>query len=262
MTEMERIRRPALPHRGRQVRGRLGAAEPREEAVIGRALADVVHDLGGSLTTMFAALQMAELELDSAHPAALEIAAAMRAARDMEALRRWLLSFVRHDDMPCHLLSLNDLVLVDLPMLQRLMSDRASSHVQITARLASDLPLVMAQPTPLRRLLLNLIVNARDACDEQQHGSIVITTAERELGGVPCIVLSVRDNGKGMSAATRQRVFTPGGHTTKGPRGHGRGMAACRRTAAEMGGHLHVASAEGYGTVVTLMLPLSEAEDL
>jgi len=250
MTATRRVR--PWPHRHHRPRRHADAA--LDEAVIGRVLLDVVHDLTGFLSTLMAAVELARMELPPQHPTAADLAAARASADGINQLRRWLLSYVQRDELPRSLLSLNSLVEADLPMFTRLLSDRVTSHVGIEARLAPDLPLVEADPTRLRRVLLNLVVNARDACDAQERGSIVITTTNRELDGAPHVVLSVRDNGAGMSEETRRRVMVPGGHTTKGHRGHGRGMGMCRRAVEEEGGQLLISSAEGYGTVVTVAL--------
>lgn len=225
------------------------------DALIGRTLLDVLHDLNGLLASLRAALELARLDLESEHPAAPMVGTALEAAAGIDALRTWLLSVARHDDMPRHAVCLNALIQADLPMLTRLLGAR----VRISAHLAADLGFVLAEMTPLRRVMLNLVVNARDACEHGGH--VVITTTNRTIDGVPYVVLGVRDNGVGMSAELRERVLGGDGYTTK-ENGTGRGLAVCRRIVAWHGGRLAVASAEQYGTLVTIALPVLDAAEL
>ncbi len=101
------------------------------------------------------------------------------------------------------------------------------------------------------RAILNLASNAIDACAESETGDSVILRSRSDPGGV---VLSVEDNGVGMSEATLKRIFERF-FTTKSSRGTGLGLPVARKIAEEHGGSLEVESEPGRGTVFHLRLP-------
>jgi signal transduction histidine kinase len=143
--------------------------------------------------------------------------------------------------------------------------------------LAGDLGLVRMQPSQAQQILLNLVLNARDAMPG--GGQITVETGNcnvqvvRESGPIeraddhvardletpaflPCALLVVSDNGTGMSAATRERVFEAF-FTTKEPgQGTGLGLATVHEIVTGSGGLIHLDSAPGRGTRVTILLPL------
>jgi signal transduction histidine kinase len=120
--------------------------------------------------------------------------------------------------------------------------------------------LVLADPAQLRQILLNLVLNARDAMP--QGGKIHVSTraAEFPRDGEPgearrTVVLAVKDNGCGMNAETRARLFEPF-FTTKNPgEGTGLGLATVQRVVGEAGGRIEVASEPGRGTLIEIFLP-------
>jgi len=121
-----------------------------------------------------------------------------------------------------------------------------------------DAPPVVADPIALRRILDNLLRNAREALPAQ-GGAITVTVARRDdpdLG--PRCVLAVRDQGAGMTAEVAARIGEDF-FTTK-PGGTGLGLSNVRRLAGDAGGRLEVDSAPGRGTTVTITFPAAEAD--
>lgn len=132
----------------------------------------------------------------------------------------------------------------------------AMPETQLTA--AADTPAVLADPVAMRRILGNLLRNAREALPES-GGQIKVSLARSEdpdLG--PQCILAVADNGCGMTAEVRAHIFEDF-YTTK-PEGTGLGLSNVRRLAGDAGGHLEVDSAPDQGTTVTITFPAAEAE--
>jgi signal transduction histidine kinase len=121
---------------------------------------------------------------------------------------------------------------------------------------APSLPPVTADPTALRRILDNLVRNALDSLPDGPAEPVVVATAH-EPDAELAVVLSVRDRGCGMDAATCRRAAELF-YTTK-TAGTGLGLAIVRRLAADAGGELEIASEPGEGTTVTLRFPAGDA---
>jgi CheY-like chemotaxis protein len=149
----------------------------------------------------------------------------------------------------------------------RLLKTSFPESVRLEVDLAKVPVVVEGDPTFVRRILSNLVVNARQAVSE--HGFVGVRTESRSrrdlvddrtwLGEVPrgpmVGVLEVSDDGAGMDDATRERVFEPF-YTTKGA-GRGMGLATVLGLVRSMGGAVRVESAPGRGTVFQVALPLS-----
>ncbi len=115
---------------------------------------------------------------------------------------------------------------------------------------------VQANRIRLEQVLVNLLQNALEALDGQADGRIVVTL--RDLG--ECVQVEVGDNGPGLSAQARARLFTPF-HTTK-PEGLGLGLVICRDLVAEFGGQLDVADPADGGALFVLSLRKASGQDL
>jgi CheY-like chemotaxis protein len=125
--------------------------------------------------------------------------------------------------------------------------------VQFTLTLAPGQLVVKADPGQLQQVLLNLVVNARDAMPE--GGTLTLTTRLAiEAGGAEFVVIEVRDTGIGMDAATLAHTFEPF-FTTKGPSGTGLGLATVYGIVTQSGGRVDVTSTPGQGSVFSVRLP-------
>jgi len=137
----------------------------------------------------------------------------------------------------------------------QLMTDKAAeSGITIGATPADDLPEVMTDPTQLYRSLLNLVSNAMDACQEGGRVAVRVYLAK----GRSRFTISVSDNGMGISAENRAKLFTEF-FTTKGNQGTGLGLPVTAKLIAGMGGSITFHSVVGRGTRFVLALPKNGA---
>lgn len=162
---------------------------------------------------------------------------------------------------PC-LFSLNDIAEGMRNLLVRLIGE----NIELKFNLHPSLGLIRMDPTQAQQILLNLVLNARDAMPG--GGKITVETSnckmqvlEESLPGpgsptlIPCALFVVADNGSGMDAATRAHLFEAF-FTTKAGKGTGLGLATVYDIVTSNGGLIHVDSALAHGTRVSVLLPL------
>jgi len=182
-----------------------------------------------------------------------------KAGERASALTQQLLAFSRRQLLQPRLLDLNTVVAESESMLLRLIEE----NIQFVTVLAPSLGMVQADPTQISQILLNLVVNARDAMPD--GGLLRVETANvnmvegdaEESGEVRSgrfVMLEVSDSGTGMDEDTRRHLFEPF-FTTKGPgKGTGLGLATVYGIVKQSGGHIRVESAPGMGTTIRIYL--------
>jgi len=175
---------------------------------------------------------------------------------------RQLLGFGRQRERDPEVIDLNETVVEAEQLLHRLLGE----HITLTTICGRDLWPVKADRTQIEQVLLNLAVNARDAMAD--GGTLTIETrnmsAEETASRLPrasagCSVVSVKDTGVGMDAATQAHAFEPFFTTKALGKGTGLGLATVHSIIKQSGGWIEVASAKGRGTTFTFGLPRAVA---
>jgi PAS domain S-box-containing protein len=219
---------------------------------IGTLTAGVAHNFNNLLMVVLPNLELLSRAVPATHAQALAdcIDAAQRAADLVRKLMTYAGKRPRRRASSCEV----------GPLVERLISmctNTFDPRVRLEAHVAPGLPPVKADATDVEQVLMNLIVNARDAVLASGRPSgLVDVRAVREGDAV---VVTVRDDGVGMDSTTLARACEPF-FTTKGIHaGSGLGLATSSSIATELGGRLTLESEPGRGTLVTLSLPLGEA---
>lgn len=236
----------------------------RWEAV-GRLTGGVVHDFNNLLTgvMLYCDLLLCSLDgRDRRRRYADEIRSAIVQAT---GLVRQLLAFARPQAGPSPPLCLNDVASAMHDLLSRLLGENIKLELQMDPELGSvSIDLAQAQ-----QILLNLVLNARDALPE--GGRITVETRNckfqpvadaamtEELALFPCVLLVVADNGRGMDTETRQRLFEPFFTTKNAGQGTGLGLTTVRSIVTTNRGLIHFESEPGHGTRVLILLPRATA---
>lgn len=244
--------------RRRQLEARLLQAQKIES--IGRLASGVAHDFNNLLTAI---IGYTELSLDMLPPEADErdeLTAIHKAAQSAAILTQRLLTFAREQKIEPRVFYLNDL-LIDLNKLIRRLVGEA---IEIVMHLAPDLGQIKADPGQIEQVLINLIINARDAMPD--GGRITIETcnivldpdrAHAHAGLLPgtYVALMVSDTGLGMEAIVKDHIFEPFFTTKEAGHGTGLGLAMCYGTIKQHGGMIDVVSELNQGTLFTIYLP-------
>ncbi|MFO7569882.1 MAG: PAS domain S-box protein [Smithellaceae bacterium] len=235
---------------------------------VGRLAGGVAHDFNNMLGVILGRTQMAVDEIDPAHPALENLDEVRKAAERSADLTRQLLAFARKQTVAPRVLDLNATVAGMQKMLQRMIGE----DIDLVWKPGQTLWPVRMDPSQIDQILANLCVNARDAIEGV--GRVTLETQNRVLDDAACagmpdgipgdyVLLSVSDNGIGMSRDTQTHLFEPFFTTKAIGKGTGLGLATVYGVVKQNGGLIHVESAPGLGTSFKIFLPrhLAATED-
>jgi signal transduction histidine kinase/CheY-like chemotaxis protein len=232
---------------------------------IGRLAGGIAHDFNNLLTVIngHSAL-LRESPADLAGPdAEASLEEIQKAGNQAAVLTRQLLAFSRKQVLQARVVNLNQIVGELDSMLGRLIGER----IALTTSLDPGLLNLAVDPGQMQQVIVNLVVNARDAMPD--GGRIVISTRNadafpaeaRPVGpDCPCVVLTVSDTGVGMSTHTRAQIFEPFFTTKPEGKGTGLGLATVYGVVRQSGGWIDVESEIGDGTTFALYFPATQAE--
>ncbi|MFO7893766.1 MAG: ATP-binding protein [Longimicrobiales bacterium] len=235
--------------------------------VVGRLAAGIAHDFNNLLTAIRG---NAELIL-AADDVGAEMGDALReisrSAERAAALTRQLLTFTHRGPVEAFPMDVNRLVKGMETLMQRLIGET----IELRVELSVDTGAVLTDPNQIEQVLLNLVVNARDAMPE--GGPITVRTGTSEVGADeagslpydvrpgPYAVITVDDNGVGMEPETAQRIFEPFFTTKPAGVGTGLGLSTVYSIVKQARGHIRVDTAPGEGTRFHVYLPRAEEEE-
>jgi PAS domain S-box-containing protein len=233
----------------------------RMEAV-GRLAAGIAHDFNNVLSAINMGTELLRDTLPADHAGREDLREVRKATDRAIRLVRQLLAFSRQQVLEPRVLGLNDLVTNLENMLRRLLGD----HILMIIELHPGLQPVKADPGQIEQMILNLVVNARDAMPEGGNLTLVTDNVQLEtectfdvpVARGPYVVLSVSDTGIGMDAATRARMFEPFFTTKEQGKGTGLGLSTVYGIVRQSGGAIDVVSAPNCGTTIRIYLPRVE----
>lgn len=253
------------------MRERMRAEEQLRESqkmeALGRLAGGVAHDFNNLLTVIMGEADLILSDPPDDEDLCTSIAQIRQSGERAATLTRQLLAFSRRQVLQTETISLNE-VLTDIEqLLRRLIGER----IQLQISLDPDLPLVRADPGQMTQVVMNLVINARDAMPE--GGIIALTTTQRSITPATeaeytpveagtYAVLIVRDTGQGMDEQTRDHIFEPFFTTKPRGKGTGLGLATVHGIVRQSGGKILFASQPGQGTQFTIYLPVVVAAEI
>lgn len=243
-----------------QLEQRLRQAERLES--VGRLAGGVTHDFNNLLTGVLLYCDLLLASVEPGHRVRKYAEEIRSAGMQASALVRQLLAMSSPKSSERRVLSLNEVV----EGMRNLLVHLIGENIQLRLQLDPNLGLVKIDPTQAQQVLLNLVLNARDAMPS--GGTITIETANCHVqilpgsrfgvseASLPCAICAVQDDGTGMDADTRGHLFELFFTTKSTGKGSGLGLATVRDIVTNSGGLIHVDSAPEQGTRITVLLPL------
>ena len=254
----EEANRRLLEQMAERERAEAALRQAQRIEALGQLTGGVAHDFNNLLTVLIGNIELVERSA-APDPSLHARLGAMRAAAERGALLTGhLLAFARRQSLSPRPVDLNAVV----AGMQELLRSALGHGVQLEAKLAPDLWAAMVDPTQIELVILNLVINARDAMPK--GGSVTVETenchrlpsgrSEAPVEG-EYVALRVRDVGTGMTPVVQARAFEPF-FTTKGPgAGSGLGLSQVFGTARQSGGDVTIDTTPQVGTTVSVYLP-------
>jgi two-component system, cell cycle sensor histidine kinase and response regulator CckA len=229
---------------------------------VGRLAGGVAHDFNNLLTVIGASASMAQRALASGSSATDDLSEIHLAVSRGSELTKQLLAFARKQVLVKRGVELNELVSNVERMLRRLIGE----GTVLSARLSSEPLRVLADAGQIEQVIVNLVINARDAISGPGRIELVtrrfslLPDAEQDAAGLSSgdyACLEVRDTGVGMTAEVQRQLFEPFFTTKPQGRGTGLGLATSFGIVRQHEGAIRVDSAPGRGTVMSVLIPLA-----
>lgn len=248
--ELERAYEHLVQLREREERTQAELIKKERLAAIGRMTSQVTHELRNPLSSLGLNVELLEEELRAMEIApqaeAFELVRAV--TTEIDRLTEITEEYLAYARLPVARPRATDLGALAEELLGFVREELALSGIEVHRAIAPGLPPVQADPNQLRRALLNLLRNAREAM--QDGGALSIAT---RLDAEGCVVLEIGDNGPGIAADDLQRIFDPFFSTKSA--GTGLGLSLTSQIIEEHGGRILAASTVGQGTVFRIVLP-------
>ncbi|MBN9657214.1 MAG: PAS domain S-box protein [Acidobacteria bacterium] len=232
---------------------------------VGRLAGAIAHDFNNLLTVINGYSQIALDQLQTFDPARRSIEEIARAGERATGLVRQLLVFSRKEVPRLEIVDVN----AAISEMEKTIFYLVGEDINIVTNLAAEALLVAADRHQLGQVLMNLLVNARDAMPE--GGSITISTATAPPGDsraveagmtadLPSVRLSVKDTGSGIDEETKLHLFEPFFTTKPAGKGTGLGLSVVHGIVASCGGRVALETELGVGSVFHIYLPAAEAQ--
>jgi PAS domain S-box-containing protein len=229
---------------------------------IGRLAAGVAHDFNNILASIMGSAELQLLQMPSDDPMREEANEIRRAVERGAGLTRQLLAFSRRQPGRPRLLALDEIVCGMESMLRRLIGPEIECDIVRSREPVA----VVADPGQIEQVVLNLVINARDAMPRGGRVTITVEDVEIDQGAAAALVegraghyaqLRVVDTGSGIDEQTRMRLFEPFFTTKEDGKGTGLGLSIVYGIVKQCAGYVSVASEPGKGAAFTIFLPLA-----
>jgi two-component system, cell cycle sensor histidine kinase and response regulator CckA len=236
-------------------------AQAQKMEALGQLAGGIAHDFNNLLTVIQLNTQLMARQLLDQDPLWEHVREVAETSERATKLTQQLLSFGRREVTEPRLLCLNDIIHNLLAMLRRIVG----AGIELATTLATDLRTMTADPSQMEQVIVNLVVNARDAMPN--GGVLTVATdnvvfdeaytaqhVDAQVG--EHVRLAVSDTGMGMSAEVQARIFEPFFSTKEPGRGTGLGLAIVFGIVKQNGGHIRVCSQVGHGTTFEIYIPM------
>ena len=227
---------------------------------LGRLAGGIAHDFNNLMTMVKGYSELLLLQMDGQNPHQEYVESIKKAGEKATRLTKQLLAFSRKQIQFPRELNINDIVSDMEQLISRLLGEDIDFIIVLNPETAT----IKADPAQLEQIIMNLVLNARDAMP--QGGKIYIRTDNRELSAEqigmdsdirpgPYVMLSIRDMGTGMDRLTKAHVYEPFFTTKDEGKGTGLGLSTVYGIIKQIGGHIEFTSELNQGTTFNLYFP-------
>ncbi|NOQ22279.1 MAG: tetratricopeptide repeat protein [Candidatus Aegiribacteria sp.] len=234
---------------------------------VGRLAGGIAHDFNNLLTLIKAHSEFILADLSETHPLQPDAEEISKAADRASALTRQLLAFSRQQILQPRVLDISRVV----SGLQRMLSRLLSEDIQLVTFFSQDAGCVFADESQIEQVIVNLVINARDAMES--GGKLTINVSNVDIDEHSLVInpdlhpgqyvqISISDTGTGMNADTQARIFEPFYSTKLSEKGSGLGLAMVYGIIMQSNGVIEVSSEPKVGTTFTVNLPRVKGEHI
>jgi len=247
--------------RRQEVEAQLIAAQKME--AIARLSGGIAHDFNNLLTIIVGSAELSKMSIDAKHPIHENLDEIATAAQRAADLTGQLLAFARKQLVEPRVLSVTERLSATEKMVRRLIGE----DIELVCQPASETWCVCLDAGQFEQIILNLVVNARDAmtsggrltlASENVALQLPLASTHFDLGPGEYAVIVVADNGTGMDADTQSKIFEPFFTTKEKGKGTGLGLSTCYGIVKQAGGAIFCESAPGKGTKFRVYLPRTD----
>ncbi|MGC1372547.1 MAG: PAS domain S-box protein [Candidatus Sulfotelmatobacter sp.] len=226
---------------------------------VGRLAGGIAHDFNNLLMVIAGYTEVLLNQLTQGHPLLSKAESIQQAADRATTLTRQLLAFSRKQLLELKVVDVNSIV----SDMERLLRPLIGEDIELTTQLEPSIGCTRADAGQLEQVIMNLVVNAKDALPKGGKISIRTAGVMHESDGPehsyikkgPYVMISVTDNGEGMDRETQARIFEPFFTTKEKGKGTGLGLSTVYGIVKQSGGYVFVQSELGHGTAFTIYLP-------
>jgi len=223
--------------------------ESERLAAVGKLAAGVAHEINNPLTGILTFTESLLFEAEQDDPRKEDYEVIMRETMRCRQIVRDLLDYARIEKPKREITDLNKLVERAVSLVEK----QAEFHdIQFVKKFAGDAPDVSVDPNQIQQVILNLVINAKDAMNKSGKIELETGKLEEDKGAL----LAIKDHGCGIPKDKLDKVFEPF-YTTKGAQGNGLGLPVVKNIIEQHGGNLRVKSEPGEGTTFSICLPVA-----
>ncbi len=238
---------------------------------IGTLAGGIAHDFNNILTVINGHAEIAMMRADKESKVHHDLVSILSAGKRAAKLTAQLLAFSRKQVHERRIVNINEILLSMEKMIRRLISE----DIRIDMKLENDLPKINADEAQIEQIIMNLIINARDAINEVQNKDrprliTILTRFIQTTDSIPMankdlmtqyIAIEVRDTGIGMNMEVRNRIFEPFFTTKAISKGTGLGLSTVYGIVKQNAGHITVESIANQGSVFTIYWPVTNQKE-
>jgi signal transduction histidine kinase/CheY-like chemotaxis protein len=233
---------------------------------LGKLVSGIAHDFNNILTVINGYAENALLDVAPKSPLHYDMSIILEAGKRAKNLTHQLLAYCRNQMIERKLININKMIL----NLENMLNQMINHDIIIEKKLANRISLIKTDPVQIEQILINLIINARDALNHKtdflEKKKIIIETKNTYFNkhyitqhpGIkegPYVLISIQDNGIGMDKETKKHIFEPFFSTKKKDKGIGMGLTTVYSIVTQNEGYILVNSEKGTGSIFNIYLP-------